>query len=319
MELPYYNLVRNPFQNRTLDFARPDDEKLFVREVDGCHGITALEPAMRERARAEQPMCVVVMGGSGTGRTTVAHYLVKLWRGLVTRRNLVVRCEPMPDSDVEVFLTELVLYLRNEIESSGIHLADSTSKLIDSLESLPGKGTIGPKLERVLRNVDTDLKAKDWGFACVIERAPTGRLLEELKRAFAKTAGLVVVTVDDVNPTASEVRAAAKQHLADSGFGGLLELNVLPGADVRVLIDRRWTTVSPLRNPFDLDGLEEVFSTMQRPIARVLFLLSQMLVYRHGEVAPGAVWPDDDALAFTRDAIRNNLPMADVTWREVSR
>ena len=244
---------------------------------------------------------------------------MNLWHRLSKRENLVVRCEPMPDSDVEVFLTQLILYLRNEIEDRGVPLALSTRESIDALESSPGKGVLGPKLERVLRNVDTDLKQEKYGFACVIEHAPTGRLLEDLKRAFAKTYGFVVVTVDDVNPTASEMRAAAKQHLSDSGFGRLLELDVLPGNDVRVLIDRRWKTASPLTNPFDLDGLEEVFSKMPRPIGRVLYLLSHMLDLKHGQAPSGSVWPAYDGLGFTRDEIRVNLPKADDVWGRAPR
>src|SRR4051794_25900575 len=74
-----YSLRQHPFEQRELNpLANPGDREL-VCPVDGWQKVSEVEAFLADRARGRDGAVVVVFGGSGTGRTSLANYLTSVW------------------------------------------------------------------------------------------------------------------------------------------------------------------------------------------------------------------------------------------------
>lgn len=313
-----YGLLRLPYNARVLNPLADTQDLGLLSRVDGWKGVDDVAAFLTERAAARRHALVVIGGGSGTGRTSLANFLIHAWaQGREASPNvtfdpgkLIVARGRMTDFDAEDQLLKWVLNLLPQAQNLGFVPSEPTEKAFDTLLDRPA--VIAPSLQRTLSKLAGDLYAKEWALAGVFEDVKRQEVLTLANDSFKFVDSLLVLTVENTAGNFDAVLSNVEEAL-DSESSKVMLLSELDGAEARDVVIDRWRSGSAdpqVEMPFDEACLQAAFAGRRRPVARVLklmeLLLSQKLTYRQRER-----WPEDKHLAFTETEIARKIAALD--------
>jgi hypothetical protein len=309
-ELPLYGLSENPFKPRVLDpLRRPQDAELLVTDIQGFRAFPGLEALLAEHGA--RPVFFLLVGESGTGRTSAANYLIYRWtehRHIESNRLLVLPSRAGAAAAADDVLYDLLIYMRNEIQASSLWLADATDKRLREIEDVR-PGSLIPALQNAMRMVNNDLKKEDnVNVAAVIEQLKGFDLVEKVLQVFRHAETIVVLTADQTETiqrdVVSQIDSKLRQEIK------VVQLFPLHGYDVGTLVEERWKQYSQHSSPFDRAGVIRAFSDNPRTIKRVLEIISMMLEFKQIDFGNLGLdpWPASEAqLRFNENEIISKL------------
>jgi hypothetical protein len=309
-ELPLYGLRENPFEQRVLNPLRTHrDAQLLIMDIQGFRTFQRLDGLLADRAIPGRPVFFLVVGDSGTGRTSAANYLIYRWakHKQFESDGLLVFPGKAGMDEADNVLYKLVMYMRNEIQARFLQLSDATDIRLTRIEDAP-PGNLIPTLQRIVHMIYRDLReVEHLAFATVIEQLKAFDLVTNVLQVFRLAETIVVLTADRTEAMERDVLGQF-----DSDMNREIEvvrLSPLYGADVGTLVEERWRRCSKDPSPFDRIDVANAFSDA-RTIKRVLQIISAMLKLKQAEFGNSGLdpWPASKAeLSFDEAEIRSKL------------
>lgn len=310
-----YELRGFPYARRELDPRKDCNDLDLWCPVDGWQTAEDIGDFVAKQAAARQPALVVVQGGSGTGRTSLANYLIHRW---ATGRasapgigfdpaKLIVANGRMEDYAAEEALWDWVLGLYPQAVDKNYEPSAATEEAFNTLvDKKPA--AIAAALQTFLRKLTGDLASKGWALAGILEDVKKQELLALANRSLKYVDSLLITTVED---TVGNLDAVIKNlgSALDSNASRVVRLGELDGPEARQVIVRRWETYASGELPFDQQAVEDAFALKRRPVARVLVLMELLLTGKVNVDQP-VRWPDA-RLRFSNDEVIARIPYLD--------
>jgi hypothetical protein len=317
-----YGLRRFPFTVRELDPLRDDGDLDLVCKVDGWKEAVEHGATVAARAAAREPAIVVIAGGSGTGRTSLANYFIRQWCDgrqaaqdvRFDRDKLVVACGEMRDWSDREQLWQWVLNIWPQTLKARYSPAQSVETAFAELrESMPG--ALESSLQDALMKLTVDMEAKNYGLAGVLENVKKQKMLDLARRAFAFVDAILVVTVENTTGNFDAVLNNVQRAL-DNEAGRLLTLSNLDGPEARDVVKDRWQRFCDHEPPFDDEALAAAFAGRgELPLARVLTLMETLLVTKQLDFEGQDTWPTAQKLAFSGQELQQKISYYDTHIR----
>lgn len=306
-----YELEAYPYdRDRDLNPLQDENDLALVSWVDGWQQARDAEGFLAERAKLGEPALVVIAGGSGTGRTSLANFVVHMWASqrAVDARKLVLAPWAAQNYDGEEQLWRWALSLEQRALKGGVQLADSTTTAFADLrKSKPD--AMGAALQHLLGQVATDV-AGAGALAGIVEKVGHPSFLSLAGECLQLVDVLLVMTVDHTPATEEEVLSKA-DGLIDPQMGRTLRLTELSGEDAKEVIQRRWEQCATAKNssPFPDHGLVAAFEHPRRTLLRVLRLVEALLVNKEMELGKTDKWPE--VRTFSAQELGQKIPYLD--------
>jgi hypothetical protein len=313
-----YALRAFPYPQRELNPVRDPEDLALVSWVDGWQTARdELGEFLAERAANRQPAIMLIVGGSGTGRSSLAHTLVRLWadQRLEMSKPPVVARRLVEVSDAESELYELVLDLDARRDDAELPVSDPTAAAVQALMQQKPQA-MGQALNRLLKKMSTEVRSEGSALIAILEGIDSKEFLSLAAQAFTGVDACLVMTVDDTPGNNQEVLSQA-ERLIDEQMSRRVRLTELTGADVRDLVQQKWQecTTGP-ESPFPDSGLQEAFDSPRRSLRDVLALLELLLVGKIDINQDQDRWPDCDRLGFSDSELKQRVAYLDgVIWR----
>jgi hypothetical protein len=306
-ELPLYGLRKNPFEPRVLNpLQEHRDAQLLIMDIQGFQRLDGL---LAERATREGPVFFLVIGDSGTGRTSAANYLIYRWaehKQLVSDGVLIFSGKAEMDEAGDV-LYELVMYMTNRIRARFLQLSDATELQLTKIEDTPPRNLI-PRLQRIVHMIYRDLRELEHlAFATVIEQLKAFDLVTNVLQVFRLAETIVVLIADRTEAMERDVLGKFDSDMKREIQ--VVKLSPIYGPDVGTLVEERWRRYSDDPSPFDRIDVANAFSEA-RTVKRVLQIISAMLKLKQAEFENSGLdpWPASKAeLSFDEAEIRSKL------------
>ncbi|MFG2980640.1 hypothetical protein ACGFYQ_05190 [Streptomyces sp. NPDC048258] len=290
-----YGLRDFPYLGRELNPVQDCQDLNLLCKVGGWRLAESLGDFVAQRAAAKKPALVVTAGGSGTGRTSFANYLIHRW---ATGRQdapfapgkLIVARGKMTDFDAEEQLWKWVLDLYPQAQD---HDYEPTETLERTFEALAAQkpAAMEASLGSALRKLTGALTAGGWALAGVIEDVRQRSLLTLAEKSFHFVDSLLVATVEDTAGNFDAVLDNVEAAL-DWEISRVATLGKLNGIEACQVVFKRWQTCTENDPPFLEGEVENAFVGRARPIARILKLMEVLLVNKVSN-GPGVRWPDE--------------------------
>ncbi|HKO20193.1 MAG TPA: hypothetical protein VJU82_15050, partial [Acidobacteriaceae bacterium] len=292
-----------------------------VSHVDGWKAVDRVGAFLAERAAARKQALVVIAGGSGTGRTSLANVLIHKWadgrpaaQGVAfDRTQLIVACGRMSDYADADQLWQWVLGLWPQILTAGFAPGEQTERAFDTLRDSKPEA-LARALQNTLIKLVNDLSSRNWALAGILEDIKKQELLRLASTSFEYVDSLLVMTVEDTAGNFDAVLNRVETAL-DPDASRLVRLSELDGSEARDVVVSRWLRSaedpsSPL--PFDESSVQAGFDGRRRPIARVLKLMETLLAMKvsYGNGKPER-WPAAGHLAFTEEEVAHKIAYLD--------
>jgi hypothetical protein len=308
-----YGLRAHPYARRELDPVKDAEDLELFCMVDGWQEAANVGGFVQQRARTRDPALVVIAGGSGTGRTSLANYLVREWADAradaqdvnFDRARLVVSRSSVTNYRSDEQLWDWVLGLEPLVLKRRIPLSATTSDAFRDLgNSMPQ--ALGRGLQRVLIGLTDELHAAGAALAGILEGVRTQELVTLAGEAFSLVDALVVLTIDDTVGNFDAVLSTLRGDL-DPESARLVTLSDLQPLDATAVVRHRWDTCSDHPPPFQDAGLTAAFSGRARPLARILATLEALLMLKEIDFRGHGQWPHLRELEFSDDELRRKI------------
>jgi hypothetical protein len=259
----------------------PDHDRLISR-VDGWSQVGALEQLLAERAPVGEPTVIVVWGGSGCGRSTLANYLVHHWaleRKELNPDHLYIANKPIKDYLAADHLWNWVLSFRKWALHKDLKLGSTTQ---DSFRELAKArpAALSDALQEVMSAFAKDLRVDHSGaFAGILEGVNDPLYLTEVTRCVEYVDTCVVMTIEETEETRATLIDRLDQ-LLDPDVGRAIQLADLDGKDMVTLASDRRQRFAPdgVAAPFDPAGFATAFGDQRRSFKLALTLLRAFLM-----------------------------------------
>jgi hypothetical protein len=303
-----YALRAFPYSIHELDPVRDDGDLELVCFVAGWEQVHEVGEFLAERAAKREPALVLVAGGSGTGRTSLANYLIRKWadgRVNFDRSKLIVASGLMSDFAAQMQLWEWVLGLWPQVLKAGFAPDEPTAKTFDDLRANQPQA-MASALQSALMKLTTALHTKGWALAGILEEVKKQEILALARDAFRFVDALLVATVDNTSGNFDAVLSNVQEVLGDQDARTVI-LDNLQGTDVKHVVNSRWHRWSDHDPPFDDNVLDAGFAGRARPLKRVLLLMQDLLVYKQIEFAKDEQWPAARYLAFSKEEMHKKI------------
>lgn len=289
-----YGLKENPFEVRPLNpQVDPEDLKRIVRLVK--FHLDDIDNTLQNKIDAGEPVFFVVSGKSGTGRTSVANYILTRYRDLKGYEQFVIPPVTVNHSVPDVF-RNWMLRLRGGIRQKKLDIGELSKSILDQVQTTP---------DNLLNSVFLDLalevsQALDQlnpkaGFGVYLEDIPTMDLFEAAMDIFRDSSTACVMTVSESALAVMDKKPAVDVHIA---------LEEIEGRDVWEIIDKRWVGNAP--NPFDPNGVVKAFD-QKLSIARAMVLMRKILATMLDYHPHGDEWPRATELHFSEELLVNQI------------
>jgi hypothetical protein len=318
-----YGLRGFPYAIRELDPVQDDGDIELICFVAGWEQADEVGAFLGARAAARKPALVVVAGGSGTGRTSLANYLIRKWadgrsaapKVNFDRTKLVVASGQMSDFDAEAQLWQWVLDLWPQILIAGFEPDEATEKAFDGLVDTKPQA-MASALQKVLMKLTVDLHTKGGALAGILEDVKKQEILALARDAFRFVDALLVTTVESTSGNFDAVLSNVEEALG-SDIVRIVTLDNLYGPQAGQVVMTRWKMYSnpDHKLPFNESVLDAGFADKARPFARVLTLMETLLVQKQIDFAKGQQWPAAKSLAFSEDEMRRKVSFWDARIR----
>lgn len=309
-----YGLRGFPYRTEALDPVRVETDLDLVCHVDGWRDAEEIGEFLAARVAVREPAIVVVAGGSGTGRTSFANYLIRKWvdarinaQGLdFDRQKLIVSTGKMTDYANEEQLWDWVLklwplILKAQWGYEPSNLVENTFK--DLRTNRPE--AMAAALQNALMNLTRHLYTKSSALVGILEDVKTRDILTLAHESFCFVDALLVATVENTSGNFDSILGKFEETL-DRGAARMVILGDVNGPEARQVVMKRWEKYSDEKPPFADSVVEWGFGDRARPLVRVLALMEELLV---NKLSYGSAekWPAANSLEFSKDEMREKI------------
>jgi hypothetical protein len=315
-----YGLSVNPYALRPLDeLSRPSDGEQLT-EVAALADVRAyIDRAVELR----EPAIVLITGGKGTGRTTVANHLLAYYRSrrAVAPGRFVVPDVKLTTRDDYGIFRNWVASLALNLEMEGVPLPGVYARLHDGAELDPV--TYQTTLALLMSGLPEILSGHEVAFGVRLENVETYAVVEAALSVFGASETIVVLTMLDYSETRESVLTPFRQHqptgsAADGLHYPVLSLTAMDGEAASTLIERRWRSASALEPPFERPTLVSAFSDRRRAAGKILRFTYRALNHKLAQEGTGGLWPEATELAFGDAELHAFVKLMDTHSQEVA-
>jgi hypothetical protein len=311
-----YGLRAYPYEiERELDPLREAQDEHLASWVDGWRDARKLGAFLSKRAQNRTPILVVIGGGSGTGRTSLANFLVHMWAKAhktdLEKLALVPWTVKSFDGDEQMW--KWALSIRQLLVSIGVDVSDVANDAFNELIKSKPEAT-GAALQRLLNTVVGDLRSEERALASIIEGVNHPSFLTVAGESLPYVDMLLVMTVDDTPANRENVLNGAEAAV-DGDVARILRLTELSGADAKDVVQTRWNHCfgGPGESPFSDQGLIAAFDEPRRTLRRVLRLAGALLANKELELGESDRWHEEKL--FTDEELKKKIPYLDAELR----
>jgi hypothetical protein len=310
--LARYGVPVNPFRtdelNPLLHGISPD----LLARVDGFQRIDEIGKHVKKAAEQREPVFLMIAGGSGSGRTSVANHVLACYahhRGLLPER-LIVPPNRIEYQTAGPLFKKWVGFLRNAIQKLKVPIPMDLKRDIASLSQ---RNPDTPDFQDVVQRVGDLLRYAKGGeaaFAVMLEDVESYEIVTAALEIFDDVPTICIFTA--LNYQMGRARVVRPFDVASrkSDNQWLIELSKLGGAEARQLVEHRWASVSPTTAPIDLQGVQEVFSDRARATVKVVSFIGVALEQKLADKGEGDEWPAAPELFISADELRNRMESA---------
>lgn len=301
-----YSLPAHPYDwERELDpLARKGDENLLVR-VASYKQLDDIGDLLDKAVKEKRPAFFLVKGRDGCGRSSAARFIMASYRDRrkIDPERFIIPSVGAGHSDEFVIIKRWMTDLDDEIDRRRIVvqkdlLAEFKSALIQVTPA-----SLEATFLSLARKLGDELEVQQGGFAICLEGVIDASVISGVIDIFLKTQTVCVFTMGDYKNHGVVSEAFDDAVKPDQKLNKNLTLAPLRGADVRIVVKERWEKTTNVDIPFDLPGVERIFSDRERSVKRIMYLMDGFL--RNGAVksAGAQAWPDNRELGLQADEL----------------
>jgi len=267
------------FLRRELDPAEADHSKRLVR-VDGISTVKEVEEYLKAQVAAKSPCFVLVTGERGSGRSSVANYVLDRYRelrGINRDKFLWVRSRIVQNDDPLPTYQHWAGFLVQVLEDANLLQAETVEDFrAFSERELPPTNFV-PAFQRSVTKLDRAMAPLDAALAVRVEDVPNYETLRVAFDIFDKAQTIVVFTALDTIDTRTQIVANFEKRTVPA-VRQIIPLSTLEWQEVGVLIDALWRGRGAGPLPFEfVDPPPENFRQPRRTLARTLDLFDELL------------------------------------------
>jgi len=288
-----YNLLedRNPFSRSVLDcIASQDDHGAFLRS--GCYQtLVTARDVVAAAAKNERPCFVLVTGGDGTGRTSVANCLL---------HEYLLACQTKPHNPASHGLLRVPLKSANARQRLCLltWLADFKAAT-QSNRQMPRQDLPDPVgLRNLIRPEDNDedipelLSTDVEGLvrdAVTTRQCAVGTIADKVRYPehirclyvmLRRAPALTVFTGTDIDELGAKLKSVFDSCKDDGVITHTISLGAASGEMIGALVKLWWEIAAQpghAEPPLHPDGVAEGFDSPEAPIGRALYILGFMI------------------------------------------
>jgi hypothetical protein len=312
-----YGLTCNPFYSeRALDpLSSGADESLLV-DVDGFGSIPKVDKFLQAAIDKGEAAFFMIIGKSGTGRSSFANYVLTRYCKLkdIDPKNLILPQREYSGHNKVVIFKKWFGFLRTQLNQKKLSLGPELKADFQTYLEKTDEATLEPNFQDLALRVSDLLSGSGkYGFGCCLEDVEDFKIIASAVEIFTPVPTVCVFTVKDYNDEHKEIIAPFRERCKKLAGGEIFELSQLSAAEVRKLVDRRWSSSCDRANPFDLECVEEVFGDRHRTIGLTLTLMARLIENKLANHPIGEEWPDADELGFTCEQLHGLVPSLEKT------
>ena len=281
----------------------PDDANLFIF-IDGFSRLKELNKIFEAAENINKPIFFLVSGASGSGRSSVAKYILSHYRKYhkIDSTRFFVPDEIDINNDDLYVIRNWILYLYTDLEDKGIELSkDIVEELRGGLGNV-ARETFRPVLKRIMRRISKILSSQNppSSYGICIEDVKNYQTIDAFIDITKSTNTIAIFTVheneyDIINSINNNVK---------------IELSHLDGQEAREVIDVLWKQTNLHKKPFDGAQVENAFGTKNRSIGNIITRFKQLLEIKLN-IKKDSVWPENNNLSFTPHELKEYLRLLD--------
>lgn len=321
-----YGLTVNPYRTRELDpLCNPHDEARLA-EVDGLSTHKqVIEEALQAAIAARRAAFFLVAGGSGTGRSTVANWIISRYArylGLAPERMLVPNRSVVSNDDFDTLLNWFA-FLDNRIDDvDDISLGPIVDETLARLVDVARRETMVPTFAKTARLVnkalrsqkDSNGKTRPAAYAVCLEGVNVYSIVRAVLDVFEEVPTVAVFTTFGLENVGKDVVGLFRQTKGD--FRQVVQLGPLTATEVALVLEKRWRESSqhPDEPPFDRDALVQTLGRSPRPLGRILVLMSRLIDIKLAEYDGQCAWPQNTGLKLTPQQIEQHLVVLEADY-----
>jgi hypothetical protein len=247
--------------------------------VDGFRTIVEeIDHVIREALEANEPLFMLIVGQSGTGRSAAAkHVLDRVMEigGLEPKKFIVPSVDVHYDAKGVLgewlqFLAILALNGR----LANADLQQQTLQTVQVMQAVQDQTFRGP-FAGIVNSYVAQVQATNGLFGVLFENVLDASLVKAAGTVFQFAPVPVIFTVEQAHENADKIKAAFDAMLVN--HSRTVDLSLLSGDDVARFVDEHWIACAAEGPPpFEREGVKEVFGDRLRPIGYARTLLGRL-------------------------------------------
>ena len=318
-----YALPTNPFLPQELDPLKRSEDAELLLPVDGFNKLGTISDTIQTLANANVgALFFLVTGRNGAGRTSAARHILDAYRktrDLNPERFVVPEVSIRSEDPVET-LQRWSAFLVNRIAASPVRMPPNVAQEVMNAAANPARNLSAPVLQGALAPLAATMQKVKGGatFAVHLEDIRNNEMVDSVFDIFDPINTVVVMTVTDygarqqgtIEHFKDGINERVIEHFKGKDKvkrGALVNLDPIQGAEAKMLILHRWSSVSAESPPFSEAGLEAAFGDKPRTVARVLTLVNDVLTARARLVASPGPWPGNEELGLSDEQLRGYI------------
>lgn len=292
-----YGLKGNPFIPRPLNpRENPEDSNQIARLVK--FHLDDTDGTLQAKIKAGEPAFFLISGKDGTGRTSIANYILTTYCQSAGYNQLIFPEIEKLNHNADDVYRDWMLRLLTALDRADIDIGSELYNNISNQVTLQNTppSLLNSKFQSLVIKLT---RAMDPLHACLgiyLENIPTLELFDTARDIFRYSHAICVMTISE-----SVLAGLQKKVQGDHTH---IVLEEIEGADVWEVIEKRWTGYPP--NPFNKNGVIKAFS-QRVPIARAIVLTGKLLMNMLDFNPQGNEWPHAKELEFHEDLIINQI------------
>lgn len=319
-----YGLPANPYRKEPLDsLADPVNAERLLIEVDGCSNLkNRVDSHLQTRIQNSKPAFFLVAGTNGTGRTSVANYILARYCHLTNVKpdQFIVPKREVKNCDEFDTFRNWFAFLRGGIRGKqGKSLSHGLDKFLEKLPTDADRGTMVPLFADLAREVSEALAKQEFplgqkapaAFGLCLEDVPKYDIVRAALDIFEEVPTIGIFTTLDYENAGKDVADLFRQKAGAAHQ--VVELSLLSPDDIDVVVNSRWKACTQVPPPFDSGEVGQALGQKPRSLAKVCVLMTALLELKLNEY-PDGCWPHNANLRITAKQIANHVPLLESAY-----
>lgn len=334
MSLGRYGLKEHPFQGFEgrfeveLDYSKQRD--LYADIYGFREHRQRINNWFTRNGKTDRPKFFVVEGPKGSGRNSVANYIVHCYEASLgtkgsndgTWKLLTLPIEVESENDVEELRHWMIDLYKAIVDEKGIRLENEIKERLRELTRTQPQRLSGMDLEfwEVFRSVAESLYRQGWRIVALFDEVKSDKFYQFCEKVFDSWGPLVVYIRSWQTENGGRRRTPSggtptlDLNWPKGEDGMRITLGSLNGDDVIALLNHRWNILrAPGSPPFDEEPIKELFNKISHAVKAVNIKLGWLFDYKLNNLNPNGNWPDDKSLRIDG----NDMFLCSLNYRDL--